>query len=535
MNRHIEKIISDARDIRSQGWKWYREQPKWRQILIAAILLGLVLLIALSGDKEEEAELKKTNRQVTLAPVAELANSDSALPLLGIVTSTSEATIRSESSGKLTRVYKKLGDYIAAGQVIAEFENSSERASVLQAEGAYDAAKAARDIAKINSGSTGFSLAEAKNSALNAINTAYVSLDDAIRVKTDNSFTDPRTDEAKLAILVPDSNLVYSLEAKRKAIEEILMSRNARNRTLSAENDLLAELTTVQTEAQTIKTYLDDLATAYSKAIADENFSQSDIGAGKASVSLARSAVAGTLSTITSARTSLNSAIAASEVAGKTTGSTGTEVATADATVKQALGAYNAALSRLEKTVIRSPISGTLNSLSIETGDFISAFTEVAVVSNNGALEVVTYVTEEDAKRVSVGSEVKIDASVKGVITRVASALDPRTKKIEVRIGIIGVSSLVNGQSVRITITKDKRSLATLSGPIKIPLSALKLTPNGAYVFTLSATSSLITIPVQEGAILGEEIQVLSGLSGEETIVTDARGLKAGMVVEVKE
>ena len=47
-----------------------------------------------------------------------------------------------------------------AGQVIAEFENSGERASVLQAEGAYDAAKAARDLARINQGSATVSLSE---------------------------------------------------------------------------------------------------------------------------------------------------------------------------------------------------------------------------------------------------------------------------------------------------------------------------------------------------------------------------------------
>ena len=58
-------------------------------------------------------------------------------------------------------------------------------------------------------------------------------------------------------------------------------------------------------------------------------------------------------------------------------------------------------------------ITGTLNSLSIETGDFISAFTEVAVVSNNGAFEVVSYVTEDDARRIAVGNEVMIDNTVK--------------------------------------------------------------------------------------------------------------------------
>jgi len=50
--------------------------------------------------------------------------------------------------------------------------------------------------------------------------------------------------------------------------------------------------------------------------------------------------------------------MAAQEVAGKTSGNTNVNVTSSDAQVKQAQGAYNAALSRLEKTVIRSSITG---------------------------------------------------------------------------------------------------------------------------------------------------------------------------------
>jgi multidrug efflux system membrane fusion protein len=330
--------------------------------------------------------------------------------------------------------------------------------------------------------------------------------------------------------------LVYSIEAERKAIENMLVARQAKNKALSSETDLVSELNSVQNEVQMVKSYLDDLSSAISKAVPDGTYSQSSLDSAKAVVSVARSTIAGTITSVTASRTSLNASIAASQVAGKTTGDSSGTVTTADANVKSALGTYDAALSRLEKTVIRSPISGTLNSLSIETGDFISGFTQVAVVSNNGALEVVSYVTDDDAKRIQVGNEVMIDNAVKGVITRIASAIDPTTKKIEVRIGITDKSStLVNGQSVRINITKGKQVITSKSGPITIPLSALKLTPNGAYVFTLSATSSLIALPVKDGAILGDEIQIIGGLNGTETIVTDARGLKEGMTVTVKE
>jgi membrane fusion protein (multidrug efflux system) len=533
MNRHIAKIISDARDMRRQSWGWYREQPKWRQYGEAAILVLLIVGSTHYLTKPEVVpEVEKANRAVTVAPVSELANSDTELPLLGTVTSTSEATIRSESSGKLTRVYKKLGDYVTAGQVIAEFENSAERASVLQAEGSYDAAKASRDIAKINSGTTATSLSEVKLGALNTISSAYNSMDDVIRVKTDTYFSDPRFDDAKLLPSVPDAQLVYSIESQRKLIEKMLVARTAKNKTLSSASDLLTELNSMQMEVETVKNYLDDLSSALSKAVPDASYTQSSLDSAKAVMSVSRSTIAGAITSVTSARTSLNASLAAQEVAGKTSGDTG--LTTADASVKQALGAYDAALSRLEKTVIRSPISGTLNSLSIDTGDFISQFTQVAVVSNNGALEVVTYVTEDDAKRIQAGNQVLIDASIKGIVTRVAGAIDPTTKKIEVRVGITDkATTLVNGQSVRLIVTKAKQQVTSTSGPITIPISALKLTPNGAYVFTLSATSSLVSIPVKDGAILGDKVQIISGLLGTESIVTDARGLKEGMVVEV--
>ena len=391
MNKHFRKIIGYIGSIGIQLKQWFKELTRIKQVLVvvAVALTLLVISHAFKGTSPTE-EIVNAPREVKLATVSSLSNNEADFPLLGIVTSTNEATIRSESSGKLNRVYKKLGDYVSAGQVIAEFENSAERASLLQAEGSYDAAKAARDIARINSGTTNTSLADVKTGALNTISSAYNTMDDSIHVKTDAAYTNPRAPDTKIAIAVPDAALTLSLEVKRKTIEQMLLARDAKNRTLTQGSDLLTELATVQSEVQVIKTYLDDLASAYAKALPDANFNQATIDGGKASVGVARSSISGTLSSIIGAKTTLTNSIAAQEIAGKTSGDASTGVATADASVKQALGSYNGALSRLEKTVIRSPISGTLNSLSITTGDFISAFTQIGVVSNNGALEVLS-------------------------------------------------------------------------------------------------------------------------------------------------
>lgn len=536
MNTAIKKTIAYGLGLYLQVNLWYKERSRKTQLAIlgfAVLTVVLIVKILFTGDDIEDVQKNEVRRVVT-ASVSSLSNNEQGFPLVGTVTSVSEATIRSESGGKLVRVYKKLGDSVYAGGILAEFDNSGERAALLQAEGAYEQAKALRDIASLNNNQSGASLADTKSQALNAITSAYTSMDDAIRGKTDQAYADPKFQQVKLLITVPDAILALTLENKRRSIETMLRAREEKNRTLTQESNLVQELTIVQSEATTIKSYLDDLFTAYSKALPDSSFTQTTLDTGKTNVQSARQGISTTISSLVASRTALTASMTANQVAGDVVdGKSSGTLASADAQVKQALGAYNAALSRLQKTIIRSPITGTLNSFSINTGDYIPAFTQVAVVSNNGSLEVVSFVNEEDARRITVSSPVVINGTIAGVVTRIASAIDPTNKKIEVRIGIKDTrTSLINGQSVSVVITKNKKETKVTTGlPIIIPLSSLKLTPRGAVVFRVTASSTLSAIPVREGAILGEQIQILEGLTGSEEIVVDARGLKEGMVV----
>lgn len=514
-----------------------------KKIMFVLVIIAVpVLLSSLSTKKQDTVEIAKTDREVNVASIALLSENLTPIPLLGTVTSRSEATIRAESSGKLVAVYKKLGDYVPAGGMIAQFENSAEQAAVLQAEGAFDAANAGQDIAQtgsdiaqINSGSSDVSLEGAKTQSRNTIFSAYSTLYDAIRTKTDSAFRNPQTREAHLVVSVADAKLIIKLEEERVAIETMLRAREERNKTLDVQNDLLSELSKIEDEAQTIRDYLDDLSLAYSRSIADNNASQGAIDGFKANTALARTAVGGALTSIAESRNALNASLAANQVAAKnvTQGNTQSIVSGA-AQIKSAQGNLDAARARLEKTIIRSPISGTINSISIETGDFVAPFTEVAVVSNNGALEVVASVTDEDARQISVGEKVTIEGGAQGVITKIAPALDPKTKKIEVRIGILGsTSSLINGQSVQVSAPRTNISGVKNNKEMRVPLSALKITPAGAIVFTLSTSSTLVSHIVKKGALLGDHIVILDGVTSDMEIVTDARGLEEGGRVTV--
>ena len=190
--------------------------------------------------------------------------------------------------------------------------------------------------------------------------------------------------------------------------------------------------------------------------------------------------------------------------------------------------------ANLEKSIIRAPISGTINSLPLKSGDYAQAQSPVLTVANNSALEVLAYITQNDITRVAVGDPATLEGGIKATVTKVAPALDPITKKIEVRIGLPGsVPLLVNGQSVVVQFIKATTApTKPVVGPFTIPIAALKIGSEKIVVFTVDTENKLVSHPVTIGTLQGDRVQVISGLTAEMQIVTDARGLKPGQTVK---
>ena len=103
------------------------------------------------------------------------------------------------------------------------------------------------------------------------------------------------------------------------------------------------------------------------------------------------------------------------------------------------------------------------------------------------------------------------------------------------KIGIVGDQSvLTDGETVTVSLTRSSApASAAVSKNIIIPIAAAKITPQGPVVFTVSASSTLISSPITLGTIFGDQVTVLSGLTPQMEIVTDARGLTDGQTVVV--
>jgi len=210
-------------------------------------------------------------------------------------------------------------------------------------------------------------------------------------------------------------------------------------------------------------------------------------------------------------------------------GGTLSEVSSANAQVKQALGSLRAAQANYNKTILRSPIAGVVNSLAIQTGDFVSGFQTVAEVANNDALEITTFVGQSDRALLEAQQEVRIEGGILGVVSAIAPAVNTATGKIEVQIQSTS-PDLLNGDTVIITL--DSQVDATGDTTIQVPLTAVNSLLQPVWVYSVT-DNVLVAHDVTIGPVRDVYIEILSGITPDMEIVVDARGLNEGERVTV--
>jgi len=507
MNTALTRLQSAFLHVRTQAlrtWGTYRSMRPRNQLIGAGILVVLVIgLIVLANTFSSTKTSGDQSRTVTLATASSLSGNSDGASVLGLVRSVTEATLLAESGGTVRAVHTSLGASVPAGFVLAELENASQRAAVLQAEGAYDAAIASRSAV---------SPSDVTTTVRNAYRAAFTASDNALTSEVDSVFGDETAFGPELII----SRGTYSVDyfpRGRARLETLMNTWRTHQATLSSDAPE-AQLNEAQAVLDTLATFLSELTRTANETNSSATATQ------KANLASARATVNAQLSIIAAAREAYR---------GKSVSST----ASVDASVKQALGSLRGAQAQLEKTLVRAPIAGTVNFFPLRAGDYVTAYTHVATVAQNGALEIVSSVSEDTRANLAVGDKVSVESTYAGIITAIAPALDPSTRQIEIRIAVSGAkTSLVNGQSVRITLP-NTTSTPVASGPLMLPLASVKLLTQTREVFTVGEDGRLVGHSVIVGQVHGSRIEVLSGIEPDARIVVDARGLSDGQKVTV--
>ncbi len=200
-----------------------------------------------------------------------------------------------------------------------------------------------------------------------------------------------------------------------------------------------------------------------------------------------------------------------------------------------AQGRYEGAEAQLSYSEIRSPIDGVVTERPLFAGETASPGTPLLTVMDTSTLIAKAHIAENLAQELKVGAPAQVTAPgianpVPATVSLVSPALDPGSTTVEIWLKIDNRSGLLRvGAPVHVSITG-----RTVAHALKIPLSAVLTAQDGSKSVMVAAGGAAQPRPVQLGITDGKNVQVLSGLTPSDLVITvGSYGLDPGTKVKV--
>ncbi|NET56522.1 MAG: efflux RND transporter periplasmic adaptor subunit [Symploca sp. SIO2E6] len=211
------------------------------------------------------------------------------------------------------------------------------------------------------------------------------------------------------------------------------------------------------------------------------------------------------------------------------------------ARLASAKGQVQSVMARLNNTRVLAPVNGKIATRNARVGDVSSGSQKLFTIIEQGRLELLLEVQDDELPQISTGQSVKItshndanDNDANLVFYGKVREIDPVVKE-GARLAIVKVSlpsskSLQTGMYLQGAITTSSASGMTVPAKAVLPQ-----TDSSAIVYQLEADNTVKAQKVEVGEILADErLEIKSGLSpGDRIVVKGAAYLKDGDRVEV--
>ncbi len=213
-----------------------------------------------------------------------------------------------------------------------------------------------------------------------------------------------------------------------------------------------------------------------------------------------------------------------------------TKVQSTAAEAAQAQAALAQARLNLRDAFVRAPVSGIIQTRTVETGQYVPVGTVLATLVRRDPLLLRFQVPEQDAMPLRAGVVAKFNVAEDAVqhearITHVAAAASQASRMVDVTAHVINPNrpELRPGAFARVTVPIG----ATREAPV-IPQTAIRPTERGFLAYTVengTAKARLLTLGMRTA---DGQVEVKNGLAaGETLVVRGAEALRDGAKVKV--
>lgn len=191
--------------------------------------------------------------------------------------------------------------------------------------------------------------------------------------------------------------------------------------------------------------------------------------------------------------------------------------------------------TQVEYSTVTAPISGVLESVSMEMHTMVSQSSVLCVVTGEGMKKVSFAVPERIQKNLQIGDAIHLEkqgSEYQAVITKLANMISQQTGLFDVEATVENGEALATGSTVKLYVVSEHTEDA-----ITVPVDAVYYEGGDAYLYITETTAEGVVvrkIPVETGIFDDKRIEILSGLYMDDSvIVTWSSELYDGSLVNV--
>lgn len=487
--------------------------------------MGLIVTLSVSamacGKTEEAEEVSKVAVEVQNPEVGELTV-DTAY--IGTIAPEEQVYVIPKTSGTVTETFFEVGDTVQAGDVLFKIDDEAAQLQMANAKAAYETAQAG--VTAQSSGARDLQNYQTEQQIKTLRDNLY-DADDQIDEMEDNlgdlrdagsQLSDAKDQAQKQVDQLNEQQI--SLEANKQNLEAELAELDAED---EAAVDIQMQIKLVEGEIAQIKNGI-----SQAQAQVDSLNAQLD------SIEATKTQLKSGIDQLENGKETINDNLATAEQAYAITQN---EIypesdAVSAAQLQQASVGIDSAQMQLDFCTVTAPISGIVESVSVEKNGMAAAGSPAYIISNKESMTVTFHVTEQAKNTLAIGDHVTVernDASYDGTITEIGTMAGQQTKLFQIKASVSGASdSLPNGVSVKVYATTQKEE-----GKLIVPYDSIYFSAGDAYVYCVE-DNKIVKTEVTVGLMNDTQAVIEEGLSKDSLVVDNwSSKLRNGAEVEV--
>lgn len=197
--------------------------------------------------------------------------------------------------------------------------------------------------------------------------------------------------------------------------------------------------------------------------------------------------------------------------------------------------------AQLAKTVVRAPISGTIDEVMIERGEVVAPGQQLLRVVSLTDMYITATVPENYIDRVKLGAQVEVyikamGKTYTGKVRQVGNFINPNNRTFGIEVSVPNPDNLLRPNQVAVLKIEDYES----DDALLLPENVVQQKGSGRLVvYTVergegNKEDTAVEKEVETGYTSGAYIEIKSGVKAGDRVITDgAKSVSDGMAVEV--